>query len=142
MSIQLIADGRNSRDERVILWRTGEYTYELDIGSGIYKTNQKLYEMEYDDAMHVFHIVLMMTYSDSPDDYELPRISEDHGMKYQVMTEVSSFDDGRGLLHVTNSLAEAKRECREWAEWDDIYVWVEKDHKCVYSIDGYLEAAK
>lgn len=141
MSIQLITDGRNGRDERVILWRTGEYTYELDIGSGIHKTNQKFYEIEYDDAEHVFHVALM-TYRDSPDEYELPRICEDHGMKYQVMTEVSSFDDGRPLLFATNSLAEAKRECREWAEYDDIYVWVEKDHKCVYSIDGYLEAAK
>lgn len=141
MSIQFIADGRNGRDERVILWRTGEYTYELDIGSGIYKTNQKFYEIEYDDAKYFFHIALM-TYRNSPDEDELPRICEDHGMKYQVMTEVSSFNDGRPLLHVTNSLAEAKRECREWAEYDDIYVWVEKDHKCVYSIDGYLEAAK
>ena len=31
-------------------------------------------------------------------------------MKYQVMTEVSSFDDGRPLLFETNSLAEAQRE--------------------------------
>jgi hypothetical protein len=62
-------------------------------------------------------------------------------MKYQVMTEVSSFDDGRPLLFETNSLAEAKRECREWAEWDDIHVWVESSGKQVYSIDGYREAA-
>ena len=31
MSIQVITDGHNGRGERVILWRTGEYTYELDV---------------------------------------------------------------------------------------------------------------
>ena len=62
-------------------------------------------------------------------------------MKYRVMTEVSSFDDGRPLLHETNSLIEARKECREWAEYDDIFVWVEdEDGDPIYSIDGYLEA--
>ncbi len=55
MSIQFIADGRNVRDERVILWRTGEYTYELEIGSGIYKKNLKFYETEYYEALDVFN---------------------------------------------------------------------------------------
>ena len=51
MSIQYIADGYNGRDERVTLWRTGEYTYELEIGSGIHKKNLKFYETEYYEAL-------------------------------------------------------------------------------------------
>jgi hypothetical protein len=62
-------------------------------------------------------------------------------MKYKVMTEVSSFEDGRPLLHETTSLKVARKECREWAEWDDIFVWVEdEDGDIIYSIDGYAEA--
>jgi len=53
--IQLITDGRNGRGERVILWRTGEYTYELEIGSGINKKNLKFYETEYYDALDQFN---------------------------------------------------------------------------------------
>jgi len=52
--IQYITDGRNGRNERVILWRTGEYTYELDIGTGIHKKNIKFYETEYYDALEQF----------------------------------------------------------------------------------------
>jgi hypothetical protein len=52
--IQYITDGYNGKDERVILWRTGEYTYELDIGTGIYKKNIKFYETEYYDALDQF----------------------------------------------------------------------------------------
>jgi len=52
--IQYITDGRNGKDERVILWRTGEYTYELDIGTGIHKKNIKFYETEYYDALEQF----------------------------------------------------------------------------------------
>jgi hypothetical protein len=54
MSIQYIADGYNGRDERVVLWRTGEYTYELEIGTGIYKKNLKFYETEYYEALEQF----------------------------------------------------------------------------------------
>jgi hypothetical protein len=54
MSIQYIADGYNGRDERVVLWRTGEYTYELEIGSGIHKKNLKFYETEYYEALEQF----------------------------------------------------------------------------------------
>jgi hypothetical protein len=54
MSIQFITDGRNGRDERVILWRTGEYTYELEIGTGIYRKNLKFYETEYYEALEQF----------------------------------------------------------------------------------------
>jgi hypothetical protein len=58
MSIQLITDGINGRDERVVLWRTGEYTYELEIGTGIYKKNLKFYETEFGDAIGYFDAVL------------------------------------------------------------------------------------
>ena len=54
MSIQYIADGYNGRDERVTLWRTGEYTYELEIGSGVHKKNLKFYETEYYEALEQF----------------------------------------------------------------------------------------
>ena len=53
--IQYITDGRNGQDERVILWRTGEYTYELEIGTGLYKKNLKFYETEYYDALDQFN---------------------------------------------------------------------------------------
>ena len=58
MSIQYITDGYNGRDERVILWRTGEYTYELEIGSGIHKKNLKFYETEYYDALDQFNAAI------------------------------------------------------------------------------------
>ena len=41
--IQYITDGRNGKNERVVLWRTGEYTYELEING----KNLKFYETEY-----------------------------------------------------------------------------------------------
>ena len=53
--IQYITDGRNSKNDRVILWRTGEYTYELDIGTGIHKKNLKFYETEYYEALDQFN---------------------------------------------------------------------------------------
>ena len=53
--IQYITDGRNGRGDRVILWRTGEYTYELDIGTGIHKKNLKFYETEYYEASDQFN---------------------------------------------------------------------------------------
>lgn len=53
--IQFIVDGVNGRDERVVLWRTGEYTYELEIGSGIHKKSLKFYETEYYDALDQFN---------------------------------------------------------------------------------------
>jgi hypothetical protein len=55
MSIQFIVDGVNGRNERVILWRTGEYTYELEIGSGIHKKSLKFYETEYYEALEQFN---------------------------------------------------------------------------------------
>ena len=56
--IQYITDGRNGRNERVVLWRTGEYTYELDIGTGIYKTTLKFYETEYYEAIEQFNAAI------------------------------------------------------------------------------------
>lgn len=44
--------------------------------------------------------------------------------KYRVLTDVSSFPDGRPLLHETNSLRTAQKEAREWANFDQIFVWV------------------
>jgi hypothetical protein len=54
MNIQYITSGRNGNDERVVLWRTGEYEYELDIGSGIHKKNVKFYETEFNEAFEQF----------------------------------------------------------------------------------------
>ena len=59
MSIQVITDGHNGRGERVILWRTGEYTYELDVGSGIYKKNLKFHETEYYEALEFFNSAVL-----------------------------------------------------------------------------------
>ena len=56
--IQYITDGRNGKNERVVLWRTGEYTYELDIGTGIYKTTLKFYETEYYEALDQFNAAI------------------------------------------------------------------------------------
>lgn len=55
MTIQYIANRLNGRGERVVLWRTGEYTYELEIGSGIHKKSLKFYETEYYEALEQFN---------------------------------------------------------------------------------------
>lgn len=55
MTIQYIVDGVNGRDERVILWRKGEYTYELEIGSGIHKKTLQFNNTEYYDALDHFN---------------------------------------------------------------------------------------
>lgn len=52
--IQYITDGRNGRNERVILWRTGEYTYELEING----KNLKFYETEYYEALDQFNAAI------------------------------------------------------------------------------------
>jgi hypothetical protein len=56
--IQLITDGYNGKDERVILWRTSEYTYELEIGAGVYKKNLMFYETEYYEALEFFNAAI------------------------------------------------------------------------------------
>ena len=55
MSIQLITDGRNGRDERVVLWRLGDYSYELEIGTGLYLKNLKFHDTEYYEALEHFY---------------------------------------------------------------------------------------
>ena len=54
MNIQYITSGRNGNDEKVVLWRTGEYEYEIDIGSGIHKKNVRFYETEFNEAFEQF----------------------------------------------------------------------------------------
>jgi hypothetical protein len=58
MSIQYITDGYNGRDERVVLWRTGEYTYEIEVGSGTGKRSIKLNNTEYYDALEQFGVLV------------------------------------------------------------------------------------
>jgi hypothetical protein len=51
-------------------------------------------------------------------------------VKYRVVTEYSSKEDslrmecGRQILVETNNYQTARRECIEWAGWDDIHVEV------------------
>lgn len=59
MSIQFIADGRNGRGERVVLWRHCDYVYELEIGTGIYKKSLKFHETEYYEALEQFNAAVL-----------------------------------------------------------------------------------
>ena len=62
---------------------------------------------------------------------------------YWVKTEESSFEDGRSLLATCETLDEAMQECAEWAEADDVRVWVEDQHGgIVYEVEGYLHATE
>jgi hypothetical protein len=58
MSIQFIIDGINGRDERVVLWRLDDYTYELEIGTGIHKRSVMLCNTEYYDALEHFNAAM------------------------------------------------------------------------------------
>ena len=67
--------------------------------------------------------------------------------KYRVVTEISSLEDaelladGRQILFETNNYQTARRECIEWAAWDDIYVEVLRGGSAVkFKCDGALEA--
>ena len=69
--------------------------------------------------------------------------------KYRVVTEVSSLEDtkvdesGRQVLHETNNYQEARRECIEWAAYDDILVHVVRQWgNIAFSCDGYSEAER
>lgn len=59
---------------------------------------------------------------------------------YLVITEFNQ------IVHSTLDLEEAKRECAEWAEWDDCLVIVQdsqgpgEPYREVYRVDGYSEA--
>jgi hypothetical protein len=57
MNIQYIASGTNKRNERVVLWHTGDYRYDIDIGSGIYKRTIKFYT-EYGEALEQFRMCM------------------------------------------------------------------------------------
>ena len=66
---------------------------------------------------------------------------------YRVVTEVSSLDDaktmddGRQILFETNNFQRARKECIEWAAYDDILVQVLRPWGAVkFSCDGYREA--
>lgn len=75
--------------------------------------------------------------------------------KYQVVTSVSSLpaaprdERGRHILFESNNFSTARRECRQWAAEDDIYVEVVqrmnnevKSWFSVFSCDGYCEATE
>lgn len=50
------------------------------------------------------------------------------------------------IVHSTENLEEAKRECAEWAEHDDMLVVVQdsmglgQDYEIIYRVNGYAEA--
>ena len=67
--------------------------------------------------------------------------------KYRVVTEMSSLEDteldeqGRQILFKTNNYQVARKECIEWASYDDILVLVLRPWGEVkFSCDGAYEA--
>ena len=52
--VQLIALGHNGRAEPVKLWRTGDYSYEIEVGSAARMRTVKFPNTEYYDAMEAF----------------------------------------------------------------------------------------
>lgn len=67
--------------------------------------------------------------------------------KYRVVTEVSSKEDadvdflGRQVLSTTNNFQTARKECIEWAAYDDILVHVINQFgSSKFSCDGASEA--
>lgn len=66
---------------------------------------------------------------------------------YRVVTECSSkedaklMEDGRQILVETNNYQVARRECIQWAAWDDILVHVLRPWGAVkFTCDGAGEA--
>lgn len=66
---------------------------------------------------------------------------------YRVVTQCSSAEDtilladGRQILFETNNFITARKECIEWAAWDDIYVDVLGVHGQVkFTCGGASEA--
>jgi len=49
--IQYIADGRLENGDRAVLWRTADYTYEIEIGYGTKKRTIYFTDIEYNDAL-------------------------------------------------------------------------------------------
>ena len=67
--------------------------------------------------------------------------------KYRVVTEVSSKEDadtdvfGRQILLTTNNYQTARKECIEWAAYDDILVYVVDQFGSIkFACDGASEA--
>jgi hypothetical protein len=67
--------------------------------------------------------------------------------KYTVVTDVSSKEDaklddqGRQILLETNNYQTARRECIQWAAYDDIQVWMLGDMgQTIWDCDGASEA--
>lgn len=67
--------------------------------------------------------------------------------KYRVVTKVSSKEDatvdvlGRQVLLTTNNFQQARRECIEWAAYDDILVYVvDQFGSDKFVCNGYSEA--
>jgi len=50
MNVQYIADGYNNQGQRVILWRTGNYQYQLETAG-----NNVNFEAEYYEALDRFN---------------------------------------------------------------------------------------
>ena len=50
MNIQYITSGTNKRGERVVLWHTGDYRYDIDICSDSHKRTIKFYT-DYSEAL-------------------------------------------------------------------------------------------
>jgi len=67
--------------------------------------------------------------------------------KYRVVTDVSSKEDaeideqGRQILLKTNNYLTARKECIQWAAWDDIQVWLLGPYgQTLWDCDGASEA--
>lgn len=67
--------------------------------------------------------------------------------KYQVVTDVSSLEDpkkndfGEDILFETNNFQIARKECIEWADFDDIVVRVRNKYLVEkFKCNGYAEA--
>jgi hypothetical protein len=67
--------------------------------------------------------------------------------KYRVVTDVSSKEDaeideqGRQILLKTNNYLTARKECIQWAAYDDIQVWLLGPYgQKLWDCDGAAEA--
>jgi len=67
--------------------------------------------------------------------------------KYRVVTDVSSKEDaeideqGRQILLKTNNYLTARKECIQWAAYDDIQVWLLGPYgQTLWDCDGASEA--
>ena len=50
-SIQYISDGYTREGDSAVLWRIDDYTYQIEIGSGVSKYTINLNDTEYYDAL-------------------------------------------------------------------------------------------